>query len=281
MSLLSLTTYTLSLSLYGCTTIYNPATQRQETVLDSSVEIALGNLARAQMGLTSLRIGRVDPRELDRVQEIGRRIAAVSDRQDISYRFGVIREKTVNAFTLPGGTIYVHTGVLDKATEDELAAVIAHEVGHVAARHVAKHLQADLGFAVAMHLAQAAGVGAESAEIADSLYTLFSSGFSRRDELEADRLAIGYTQRAGYDPEGIVSFFEKMLKEEPGHSADRALVWRSTHPLTSERIKQAKEELKKTAAKKFCPECGRTYLEPFQYCERDGTALKTLQKGNP
>lgn len=267
--------------LIGCTTLYNPATQRQETVLDSSVEIALGNLTQAQMGLVSLQVGRIDPEDFQRVQRIGKRLAAVSDRQDVPYRFGVIQAHPINAFTLPGGTIYVHTGTLDKATEDELASVIAHEIGHVAARHVAKHLQADLGFAALMQLAHVAGASAQAAQLADSLYTLLSHGFSRQDELEADRLAIGYTQMAGYNPEGLVSFFEKMLEEEPESLVEKAFVWRSTHPLTSERIAKAKEEIRKTAAKKFCPVCGRRYPGSAHFCERDGAALKPMPKGPP
>ena len=264
----------LSLLLAGCATIYNPATQRQETVLDTPIEIALGNVARAQMGLTQLKMGKVDPEDLARVQRIGQRLAGTSDRQDLTYQFGVIQDKTPNAFTLPGGTIYVHTGILEKATDDELAGVIAHEIGHVAARHVAKHLQADLGFTVALPIAQAAGVGSESAQLADSMYELFSRGFSRQDEMEADRLAIRYTRRAGFDPKGLITFFEKMLAEEPEGHFQKAAVWQSTHPLTSERIAQAKKELATAAGEAFCPTCGRTYDSSVKFCERDGTPLK-------
>jgi len=264
----------LTLCLSGCATIYNPATQRQETVLDSSVETALGNLARAQMGLGSLKVGRVEPEQLAHVQAIGRSLAAVSDRQDIRYQFGVIREKTLNAFTLPGGTIYVHTGILDKATDDELACVIAHEVGHVAARHVVKHLQADLGFSVLLQLAGAAGVGPESARVANSLYGLFSRGFSRQDELEADRLGIRYAKKAGYNPRGLVSFFEKLQQEKPENPLDQAFVWQATHPLTSERIARANEELSKLEGDNFCPACGRTYPAKTRFCPVDGTRLE-------
>ena len=247
-------------------------------MLDSSVETALGTLARAQMGLSSLRIGPVEQADLSRVQSIGQRLAQVSDRQDVTYRFGVIQEKTPNAFTLPGGTIYVHTGILSRATEDELAGVIAHEIGHVAARHVAKHLQADLGFAVALGLAQAAGVGPESARVADSLYGLFSNGFSRQDELEADRLGIRYMKRAGYDPHGLVSFFKKLQAEEPESALEHALVWQSTHPLTSERIARAQEEIDTLEGQTFCPTCGRVYGPKARFCQRDGTPLKAKRK---
>lgn len=269
----------LFLFFSGCATIYNPATGRQETVIDSSVEIALGNLARAQMGLVSLKMGKVSPEDWTRVQAIGKRIAAMSDRKDVPYQFGIIQEKSINAFTLPGGTIYIHTGTLAMATDDELAAVIAHEVGHVAARHVAKHLRADLGFTALLSIAQAAGVSAEAARLSDSLYGLFSRGFSRQDELEADRLGIRYTDRAGFDPQAMVTFFDKLLTKHPEGPMEHASVWQSTHPLTADRIAKAKEEIVKLEGEKFCPECGRTYYgTKAKFCERDGAILKEKKR---
>ncbi len=262
------------LLLAGCATIYNPATGRTETVLNSSMEIALGNLARTQMGLVSLRMGQVDPGEFQRVQRIGERLARVSDRQDVPYRFGVIRDKGLNAFALPGGTLYVYTGLLEKANDDELAAVMAHEVGHVAARHAAKHLQADLGFTVLLHLARTTGVGSESARVADSLYELFRNGYSRRDELEADRLGLRYAHRAGFNPEGMVTFFEKLLQEHPEGAIQRIAAWRRTHPLTSERMEQAKAEIIQMKGEQFCPACGLLYGPQEKFCVRDGTALQ-------
>ncbi len=275
MALLALS---LLLGAAGCATLYNPATGRQETVLDTQVENALGVLARAQMGLGSLQIGKVAPEQFARAQTIGKKLARVSDRQDLVYQFGVIQDKELNAFTLPGGTIYIHTGVLGKASDDELAGVIAHEIGHVAARHVAKHLQANLGFAVAIQLAQAAGVGAESAQVANSLYQLFSRGFSRQDELEADRLGIRYADRAGFNPRGLVDFFKVLEEEEREKPYRKAVpVWQSTHPLTSERIAKAQEELKKVEGK-FCPTCGRSYPIAAGYCAQDGTLLKEKKR---
>ena len=258
----------------GCATIYNPATERQETVIDTPTEILLGNIAKTQMGLFSLKMGRVDPEQLARVQRIGAELATVSDRQDLAYRFGVIQDKELNAFTLPGGTVYVNSGLVAKADDDELAAVLGHEVGHAAARHAAKHLQADLGFMVLVQIAGAAGAGGGAVDVADSLYGLFSSGFSRGDELEADRLGIKYASRAGYDPEGMVTFFEKMQEEERNDWRPEPPVWERTHPLTSERIAQAKKELERLKGTAFCPECGREYGAKQKFCEVDGTPLK-------
>ncbi|PIQ82715.1 MAG: peptidase M48 Ste24p [Candidatus Omnitrophica bacterium CG11_big_fil_rev_8_21_14_0_20_64_10] len=233
-----------ALLLTGCATIDNPATGRRETVLDTGFEQSIGAIARAQMGLTALTVGQVSNEQLGRVQRIGARLAAVSDRKDLDYQFGVVQEKTLNAFALPGGTIYVHSGLLEKATDEELTAVLAHEVGHVAARHAAKHLQADLGFALLLHVASAAAdAGPDSIRVANSVYGLIRNGYSREDELEADRLAIRYTRRAGSPPEGLLSFFEKMLEEHPEGPLAQAASWRSSHPLTSERIEKAKTEI--------------------------------------
>lgn len=261
-------------TLPSCATVYNPATGRTETVLNSSTEIALGNLAKAQMGLVSLRMGRVEAETFQRVHRIGERLARVSDRQDVPYRFGVIQDKDWNAFALPGGTVYVHTGLVETATDDELGAVLAHEVGHVAARHAAKHLQADLGFSVLLQLARATGIGAESARVVDSLYGLFRNGYSRRDELEADRLGIRYASLAGFDPEGMAMFLQKMLEKHPEGPMEEASVWQRTHPLTSERIDKAKQEVARLREEKFCPACGRTYGADKKFCIRDGTPLK-------
>ena len=266
-------------TLAGCTTIYNPATERRETVLDTSVEIAVGNIARAQMGLTSLAMGRADPQQVARVQAIGRQLASVSDRQDVPYQFGVIRDKSLNAFALPGGTLYVHSALVEKATDTELACVIGHEIGHVAARHAAKHLQADLGVTVLLEIASAAGGGSGAVQIANSMVGLLRNGYSRGDELQADRLGIRYAWRAGYDPQGMITFFEKMLQETPEDAMDQALVWRRTHPLTSERIRLAKEEIARLKAETFCPACGRTYGPDVKFCEQDGTLLK--KRGGP
>lgn len=263
-----------AMALGACATIYNPATGRNETVLSTGLEVALGHVARAQMGLTSLRMGRVDPAQLERVQAIGRRIARVSDRQDLPYQFGLIKDKNLNAFALPGGTIYVHSALAEKADDDELAAVMAHEVGHVAARHAAKHLQADLGFALLAHIAEAAGAAPESAQVADSIYGLLRDGYSRRDELEADRLGLRYALKADYNPEGMVTFFEKMLAEEPEDALSRAAVWKRTHPLTSERIAEARSEIEKLRPAKFCPACGESYGSRERFCAKDGTALR-------
>ncbi len=227
----------------GCATISNPETGRQETVLNTQMEVLLGNMAQQQMGLTSLKMGQVADLQVERVQRIGAVVARASDRQDVQYRFGVVGEKELNAFALPGGTIYVNSGLAEMATDDELACVLGHELGHVAARHAVKQMQADIGFSVLAGIASRSGANGGAVQVANSLYGLISNGYSRQDELQADRLGIKYSARSGYNPEAMVTFFEKMLKENPEGEASGAALWTRTHPLTSDRIAKAKKEL--------------------------------------
>ena len=266
----------LALTLPACATIYNPATGNRETLLSTPVEVAVGKIAKTEMGLFSLKMGKVPDAQFSRVQQIGQRIAQVSDRQDVAYQFGVIQDKTLNAFTLPGSTIYVYTGLLDRADEDELACVLGHEMGHAAARHTSKQLQADLGFSLLVGVAGAAAGSPGALRVANSMYGLLRNGYSRKDELEADRMGIRYAVRAGYNPEGMITFFEKMLKENPEDAMDKASVWQRTHPLTSDRIAQAKKEIEKLRQRRFCPVCGRIYESNEKFCEREGAELKRI-----
>ena len=132
---------------------------------------------RMEMGLTSARIGRVDAQQVTRVQAIGQKVAAVGDRKDVKYQFGVKEDSSINAFNVGAGFVYVHTGLLDKTDDEMLAAVLAHEVGHDAARHVIKHMQASYGFVGLMKLAQAAGMKVQSAKLANFMFTLIMKGF--------------------------------------------------------------------------------------------------------
>ncbi|MBI1952882.1 MAG: M48 family metalloprotease [Candidatus Omnitrophica bacterium] len=277
---LPLTAYGLLLFLTGCTTLYNPATGRKETLLPTSIEQILVGKMRMEMGLTSIRIGRVDAQQVTRVQEIGKAIAAVSDRKDVKYQFGVKEDSSINAFNVGGGVVYVHTGLLDKTDDEMLAAVLAHEVGHDAARHVVKHMQAAYGFVGLMKLAQVAGMKTQSAQLANFMFGLMMKGFGRQDELEADRLGVRYLHRSGHNPEALIRVFEMFQKEMPEGPLEKATVWNRTHPLNSDRIKQAKEEIAKLKQKAFCPACGATYAVEVKFCEKDGTALK-LQEAPP
>lgn len=188
-----------------------------------------------------------------RVDGIGQKIAAVCDRKDIIYHFKVIdlkeRDKDpdrpmINAFSLPGGYVYVFKDLYDKMNDtDELAAVIAHEVGHIVARHGVKRMQSSYGATALMILATATSrnTGGQVGQAFEAISTLMMA-YGREDELFADKMSVKYTRKAGYNPEGAVKVLQKLWdleKKEPLHR----YVDDKDHPYLSIRISKAKEEV--------------------------------------
>jgi len=178
------------------------------------------------------------------VNEVGQRIVSVCDRRDITYYFKVIADnKQVNAFALPGGHIYVYEGLLLEASnEAQLAAVLAHEVGHVVARHSTKQLTKQYGYSLLVSLILGNQPGRWSGLAADLFGTAGLLKFSRDDEYEADRMAVIYSNAAGYSPVAVADFLGKlqaMEGREPGKLESLLM----THPPTSERIGRVQAEI--------------------------------------
>jgi predicted Zn-dependent protease len=184
-----------------------------------------------------------DPLVQKRVEDIGNKIVAVSDRKDIDYHFYVLEEDEVNAVSLPGGYVYVFKGVVDKvANDDELAGVLAHEVGHIVARHSIKKLQAMMAYSLLRVLvAQAAGSG-DVGNAADVAFAQLMSGYAREDELLADQLATRYMKAAGYDPHAMISFLKK-LQDIDRRKPLQAKTYFKGHPYIPDRIRIVKQEL--------------------------------------
>ncbi len=159
------------------------------------------------------------------------------DRPGIDYRLTVLDDDAqVNAFALPGGPMYVFTGLLLLADDEaEVAGVLAHELGHVVARHSANQLGTQFGVQLLMAIA----LGEAPEELAQMGAQIAGAGamarFSRDDERQADDYGVAYTAAAGYDLGGLVTLFEKMgrLQSAPGTSIERFL---ASHPATDERI---------------------------------------------
>lgn len=228
----------------GCVTIYNPATERNETLLiDTAGEVSLGRDMDTQV---QRRFKIMDePLMLGRLNAIGKQVSAVSDRQDLKYYFRIIKDKDLNAFAIPGGFIYVHSALMEAANNDELAAVLAHEIGHIAARHSVKKLQADLGYQLIMNIILGLSGGQGVQRITDTFFNIIGLGYSRQDEFLADRLSVKYTRKAGFNPNGAVTFFEKLKKEAQTRGPDFRPVIFSSHPPIEERIKNVKNEIEK------------------------------------
>ena len=237
-----------SLCLAGCVqTHFNLATQQQDyTITSTTKEVELGRKISRHVEKEFQRLA--DEAMQRRVQEIGARIVGVCDRQELVYSFEVIEDKEINAFSLPGGYVYLNDGLVKKTkTDDELAGVIAHEVAHIAARHAVKRYEASIG----TQIAQLAAVAARKGQAAGGLGIAMRAArlaYARQDELEADRLAVKYLKAAGFDPRGILTFLETLqhVHEERSMYLPRGVVrpqYALTHPFVAERVRAVKETL--------------------------------------
>jgi predicted Zn-dependent protease len=224
----------------GCVTIYNPATERNETLfIDTASEVSLGQDMDQQLA-KQLKILN-DPQMQYRLDSIGAKLAAYSDRQDLIYHFKIVKDKQLNAFAIPGGFVYVNSGLMQTANDAELAGVLGHEIGHIAARHSAKKLQTVMGYQLIMNIVTGQGTTGQAIDI---VFNLVNLGYSRQDEFLADKLAVRYVRRAGLSPLGIVTFFEKLKAEAEKKGSGAKLVFLSSHPPIEERITRVENEMK-------------------------------------
>ncbi|SDS57041.1 M48 family metallopeptidase [Opitutus sp. GAS368] len=225
------------LLLAGCYTV--PETGRSSFIMPFVDDVAQGTAAftdlKAREKISD------DPAANERVARIGRRIAAaVGDAlPGAKWEFVVFdAPKTVNAFALPGGKVGVYSGLLALTdSDDEIAIVMGHEIGHVTARHGAERMSK--GVAAAL-LGVALDVGLKENRNHDLLLVAYGVGaggamlkFSRDNESEADFIGIRYAAKAGYDPRAAVSFWQKMEKQGSSGAVPAFL---STHPTHERRV---------------------------------------------
>ena len=196
-----------------------------------------------------------DPEIQNYINRLGARLLKGVRQVDFPYTFKVVDDKNINAFAAPGGHTYVNTGLIKAAdSETELAAVIAHEINHVVARHSTRQMTQQYGYQMLAGLLL--GSQGQIAQLAADLFgkagTLY---YSREMEHQADELGVETMYKAGYNPQGMVTFFRKLQGEgerEPGKIAQ----FFSTHPLTSERIANIQEEIAKLPPKSYPGESG-------------------------
>ena len=186
-----------------------------------------------------------DPIISEYVNRVGQNLVRNSDAK-VPFTFQVIEADDLNAFALPGGYVFVNTGLLLIADEeDEFAGAVAHEVAHVAARHMTRQAtKSQIANIASIPLSVLLGgwAGIAARQGAGVIIPMTFLSFSRKDESEADYLGLQYMYSAGYDPNGTISIFEKMealSRRRPG------IVSRlfSTHPMDGDRIRNAQKEI--------------------------------------
>lgn len=192
-----------------------------------------------------------DPLLVGYVQEIGDGLARTTEPQPFIFRFFLIDDPALNAFTIGGGYIYITTGVLAQAGDvNEFAGVLAHEIGHVEKRHVARRSEGQ-GLATLATLASLAAViaGADPGVIVatQGLNVSLQLKHSRVFEEEADREGIAIMLAAGYDPQGMTHFFQRILAANPNAGAGIP-AYLFTHPAVKERIAATKVEIARTTS---------------------------------
>jgi predicted Zn-dependent protease len=221
----------------------NPATGRRQLILMSeSQEVQLGRQAdgeiRQQMGVYDA------PQLQQYVDRVGQRLARASKRPGLAWSFAIVDESAVNAFALPGGYVYLARGILPFLRDEaEMAAVLGHEIGHVDARHSAEaYSKAQLaGGSLALGgvlwprgqaVVNAASVGLGLAFLK----------FGRDAELESDRLGVGYTAAAGWQPAAMQGLLNTLARLDEAQGSRRGVPnWALTHPPAADRVTKVQE----------------------------------------
>jgi predicted Zn-dependent protease len=194
-----------------------------------------------------------DPVLVAYLSEIGNELVKATEPQPFLFRFYLVDDPRLNAFTIGGGYVYITTGVLSQAGDvNELAGVLAHEIGHVEKRHIARRGEGQ-GLATLATLASLAAVlaGADPGVLiaTQGLNVSLELKNSREHEAEADREGIAILDKTGYEPEGMTRFFQRILGENPT-AGEGIPAYLYTHPAVKERIAASKVEIERTQGTK-------------------------------
>ncbi len=220
-----------------------------DAILPKSDEARLGAAIMARLRATGQVVD--DPLLNEYINEVGHRIAAHASEGEHSFSFFVVEDPNINAFALPGGYIGVHTGLLQATrSEDELAGVLAHEVAHVTQRHIARAIHANqrqsivsTAIMLGAILAGAAGGSGDAMQgaiaVAQGSAMQQQINFTRAHEYEADRVGISALAQAGFNPDGMASFFE-VISRSTRPTELRVPEFLRTHPVSSARIAEAR-----------------------------------------
>ena len=185
---------------------------------------------------------------LDRIERLGQRCARASVRPNLVYKFHVVQMKEINGFSMPGGHVYITTALLKMANDNELASVLCHEVGHIAARHSLKTLKKRQEYNdIAKSIGEITGVAGDiGRDLGVALAQIAGEGIltfhSQDEEREADFLGVRDMSKAGFDPQGMITMFQKLQRIE-NQSPDLLGSLFSDHPDVQERIDNTRYEI--------------------------------------
>ncbi|MCK9239587.1 MAG: M48 family metallopeptidase [Desulfocurvus sp.] len=239
-------------ALAACATA--PYTGRSQFILVSAGQEARLGAEAAKEVLAKEKIS-TDKAKIERVRRIGGRIAAASQAEQ-AWEFHVVEnDEIVNAFALPGGKVFVYTGLMRLArSDDELAAVVGHEVAHVTLRHGAERMSQSLalglGEQLALTLYGGSSAGAQAFKVAYGIGANVGVllPYSRTHEYEADRVGLVYMAKAGYEPGAALDFWGRMLAQSQASGGKRPPEFLSTHPATEKRMEAIRAMLPEARA---------------------------------
>jgi predicted Zn-dependent protease len=218
--------------------------QKARTDIDEPQEIVLGDgIASNLLGAAPL----LDNAAVQRyVNRIGRWLASQSERPDLPWLFGVLDDSDVNAFSTPGGNVFITKGLLAQMnSEAELAGVLAHEIAHVVRRHhvlaIKKGAQAELLTDLANDAIRQKGGDPKLTKLVSAGTEVYARGLDKNDEYEADRMGVVIAARGGYDPYGLPAVLQTLQSLNPSDSS-LALMFK-THPALGDRLDLLDEEM--------------------------------------
>ena len=222
-----------------------PVTGRQQLMLVSESQAQELGVQAYKEALGKSKLSQ-DPKYVNQVRRVGARVAQVAQKPEYQWEFNVIDDaKMVNAWALPGGKVAVYTGLLNLGvSDDELAAVMGHEVAHATAQHSRERMSQAMAQQIGLQALGASGKLGEGALQAVNLALGIGVGlpFGRKQESEADYIGLDLMSKAGYNPRSAVTFWQKMEAAAGGAKPPEFL---STHPSSEHRIRDIEAALPK------------------------------------
>ncbi len=184
-----------------------------------------------------------DRQALSYLNGIGQRLVRQTELGQLPWEFHLVRDSKVNAFNIPGGHVYVNSGLIQSAASaSELAGVLSHEIAHGVSRHATEQLSKSYGLNMVASVLLGQNPRAYQQILAQIVGAGTLASFSRDAEREADRLGVRYMHAAGYNPEGMARMFEKLLAQRRNRPGAVQQFF-STHPLTENRLKDLRADI--------------------------------------